>query len=90
MFFVYIIYSTSLRKNYVGHTDNFERRFVEHNTGQTIFSAKGKPWTFIYKIEKSTRSEAMKLELRIKKRGIRRYLNDMGVIVPLLLVSEEF
>jgi putative endonuclease len=77
MFFVYILYSPSIQKYYVGHTDNFERRFIEHNTGQTIFSANGKPWIFIYKTEQSTRSEAMKLELKIKKRGIRRYLNDI-------------
>jgi putative endonuclease len=32
----------------------------------------------IYKIQFSTRSEAMLLEQKIKKRGAKRYLEDIG------------
>jgi putative endonuclease len=79
MFFVYILYSKSIMKYYVGHTDNVGRRLNEHNSGQTIYTARGKPWEFIYKEETITRSEAMKLESKIKKRGIYRYLKAKGV-----------
>ena len=79
MFFVYILYSKSLSKYYVGHTNDFERRFHEHNSGQTKYSSIGIPWDLIYKIEIESRSAAMILETKIKKRGISRYLKDIGV-----------
>jgi len=79
MFFVYIIYSESLKKYYVGHTNNFERRLYEHNSGQTVYSSRGIPWVLIYKEEKTDRSEATRLESKIKKRGIARYLKGIGV-----------
>ncbi len=79
MFFIYILYSQSLKKYYVGHTDDLERRLREHNSGQTVYSSRGKPWELIYSEEKLNRSEAMLLESKIKKRGISRYLKDRGV-----------
>ncbi|CAN5406634.1 hypothetical protein BH09BAC5_BH09BAC5_25620 [soil metagenome] len=46
---VYIIFSFSLNKFYVGHTDNFARRLNEHNTGQTRYtSAGGRYWELKY------------------------------------------
>jgi putative endonuclease len=76
MFWVYILYSESLEKYYVGSTDNFDRRMHEHNSGKGNFTSKGMPWAQIITIEKETRSEAVKLELKVKKRGIKRYLQD--------------
>jgi putative endonuclease len=70
MFFVYILYSQSIGKYYVGHTNDFDRRFHEHNSRQTKYSSIGIPWNLVYKIETESRSEAMKLETKIKKRGI--------------------
>lgn len=36
------------------------------------------PWVLIHQIDCESRSEALKLEDKIKKRGIRRFLNDNG------------
>ena len=80
MFFVYILYSGTIGKYYVGHTNDFDRRFHEHNSGQTNYSSKGIPWELVYKIEQESRSAAMKLETKIKKRGISRYLKDINVV----------
>ncbi len=73
---VYILYSDTLGKYYVGHTNDMDRRLHEHNSGQTKFTRSGNPWKLIKTIECSTRQEAVRIELKIKKRGIRRYLED--------------
>jgi putative endonuclease len=78
-FFVYILYSERISRYYVGHTDNVSGRIDEHNRGKGNYTSKGIPWTLITTFAKPTRAEAMKLELQIKKRGIRRYLEDNGI-----------
>jgi putative endonuclease len=74
VFTVYIIYSRSLEKYYTGQTNNFEDRFVRHNSGHEKYTKNGIPWELIWKKEVATRSEAMKLENQIKKQGAKRYL----------------
>ncbi len=75
-FKVYILWSESLQKFYVGSTNNLEDRLKRHNSGQSNFTAKGKPWKMIWNFELKERQEAVKLENKIKKRGIRRFLID--------------
>ena len=76
---VYILYSDSLSKYYVGHTNSINRRLYEHNSGHSKFTRKGKPWELIFTCECTTRKEAVTLEGKIKKRGIRRYLEDNNI-----------
>jgi putative endonuclease len=76
---VYILYSSSLEKYYIGQTNNFESRIHRHNSGHEKFTKSGLPWILIWKNEVSTRSLAMKLEKQIKKRGAKRYLEKLGV-----------
>jgi len=73
---VYIIYNSSLEKFYAGISDNVEFRIRQHNSGKGDFTSKGIPWILITTIECKSRSEAVQLELKIKKRGIKRYLQD--------------
>ena len=80
MFYVYILYSSSLERYYVGSTDNVEKRLNQHNSGRGNFTSKGCPWTLISKFECKERSEAMRLEIQIKKRGIKRYLQDHNLV----------
>ena len=81
MFTVYIIYSSVIDKFYTGQTQDIERRLEEHNRGKTSFSAQGMPWTLVFSKECSSRSEALKLEKLIKKRGAARFLNDNNIPV---------
>ena len=77
--FVYILHSSSLDKYYVGSTENVNRRLVEHNAGKGNFTSKGVPWNLIFTIECQNRKQATQLEFKIKKRGIKRYLQDNGL-----------
>ena len=79
-FVVYILYSSSLEKYYVGSTADFAKRIAEHNSGKGNFTSKGVPWIKVKVIDCSTRSEAVILEKKIKSRGIKRYLQDIGVL----------
>ena len=81
MFTTYILYSLNLRKFYTGQTEDIERRLEEHNRGKTPFMKKGIPWKLLYSQSFETRSEAMQLEKKIKKRGAQRFLIDLGLAV---------
>ena len=76
MFVTYILFSEKLGKYYCGSTCDMYDRLYRHNSGQGKFTKKGFPWKLIKTIEHSTRSEAVGLEIKIKKRGIRRFLED--------------
>jgi putative endonuclease len=76
---VYIIYSCSLNKYYVGQTNNIDDRLLRHNSGREKYTKIGTPWELVWKKEVLTRSEAMKLEKQIKNRGAKRYLEKVGV-----------
>jgi putative endonuclease len=78
MYIVYVLFSKSSLKYYTGQTDNLENRLYRHNSGLSLSNKSGKPWELIYQIQFLTRSEAMLLEQKIKKRGAKRYLEDIG------------
>jgi putative endonuclease len=81
MYTTYILYSTKLSKYYVGQTIDMERRLEEHNRGKTRFMASGMPWVLVFSREFNFRSEAVKLESFIKKRGAARFLQDNNLAV---------
>ncbi len=61
MYKVYVLYSSSHNKIYIGQTDNLERRLSEHNTGLlSAYTKRYKPWQVVYTEEYKTRSEALK------------------------------
>ena len=76
MFCVYIIYSESIQQFYCGQTNNILFRIQQHNAAETLSNKHGVPWILIGYIIVETRSEAMKLERQIKKRGIGRWLEE--------------
>ena len=78
-FVVYILKSEKTDKFYVGHTEDFSRRLSKHNSGKNKSTKNGIPWKIIFTEEFDTRSEAMKSELQIKKRGIKKHLNQSAI-----------
>ena len=78
--FVYILYSEKSSRYYVGHTADIDKRLKRHNSGVVPSTRGGIPWVLVLQLEVSTRSEAMILENKIKKRGAKRFLdNQFGV-----------
>jgi putative endonuclease len=60
MYHVYILRSQSTGRLYTGHTDNIERRLIEHNSGKSMYTKALGPWELICQEEYTTRDEAMK------------------------------
>jgi len=78
MFYVYIIFSTSKSKYYIGQTSNIEDRLFRHNSGFSLSTKYGIPWKLIQTFICNNRNEAILLEKKIKKRGAKRYLEDLN------------
>ena len=80
MYTVYILFSKTSSKFYTGQTNNLEDRLFRHNSGLSLSTKSGIPWTLIYQEQFNTRSEAVQLEIKIKKRGAKRYLEDLTLL----------
>jgi len=65
-----------MNKYYVGHTNNIFRRLHEHNSGQNKSTKFGSPWELHFSKELDSKSDATILEIKIKKRGIARFLSE--------------
>ena len=78
MYTVYILHSQTKSRFYIGQTNNLEDRIKRHNSAESLSTKSGVPWKLIYTIEFESRSEAVILETKIKKRGAKRYLEDIN------------
>ena len=79
-YWVYILQSESSGRYYCGSSSDVQRRLRQHNDPNYQLSKTTKrfpgPWSLVWSQECSTRSDAMSLEKRIKKRGIGRFLAE--------------
>ena len=67
MWVVYILYSPSRNKYYVGHTgDILSERLRRHNTNHKGFTGTTNDWTLVYVEEKEDKPSAYKREREIK------------------------
>jgi putative endonuclease len=76
MYNLYIIQSLTTGKFYIGHTNDLQRRLLEHNSGQTKSTRSGKPWILVYTKEYSSNIEAGREELRLKKMKSHKFIED--------------
>ena len=67
MNYTYILKSLKNGKLYIGQTRDLEKRLKRHNTGQNKSTKDNGPWELIYSKGFKTRSEAILLELKLKK-----------------------
>ena len=78
VFYVYILYSKTLQKYYVGATSmEPESRLKKHLSNHKGFTGKAKDWRIIKQVELDTKKEALILEKKIKNRGTGRWLTDL-------------
>jgi putative endonuclease len=79
MFYIYILYSETFDKYYIGYSDNPERRVNEHNTKAfNTFTKKHRPWKLAYSFPVSeNRADTMKIEKFIKKQKSRKFIETI-------------
>ena len=77
--YVYFLYSKKRQQFYVGVSNNVIDRLKRHNNGESLSTKSGMPWMLMHTIVCADKSAAMLLEVKIKKRGISRYLADIGI-----------
>jgi putative endonuclease len=89
MYFIYIIYSEKSDKYYIGHSENPERRLIEHNTDpRTTYTSKHRPWILKASVPVTNyKGDAVKIERKLKRLKSRKLIekiienpNDKGII----------
>jgi len=67
MFNVYVLYSPSFDKIYIGYTSNIEQRMLSHNElGKKGYTLKYRPWKLIHTEPFEIKSDAMMREKALK------------------------
>ena len=77
--YVYFLYSKKRQQFYVGVSNDVTDRLKRHNNGESLSTKSGMPWMLMHTIVYADKSAAMLLEVKIKKRGISRYLFYSGI-----------
>ena len=85
MFYVYVLYSKSYNKIYIGYTTNLVQRMISHNELATKgYTIKFRPWIVAFTETYVTKSEAMKREKQLKQGKGREYcwnkIKEIGLI----------
>ena len=90
MHFLYIIYSPSINKYYIGETANINERIKQHNSGffKGAFTKQTKDWTIKFTFSLTSRTEARKAEKFIKRMKSRKFIekiiNQPDIIMDLI------
>jgi putative endonuclease len=77
MFFVYILYSVSKDKYYVGSSADPNSRLIKHNTNHKGFTGKTGDWEIKYTEPFNTKDEALKREKQIKNWKSRQMIEKL-------------
>ena len=75
MFTVYVLYSKSYDKIYIGFTSNLEQRLLSHNElGKKGWTIKFRPWQLIHIEVFQFKQDAMKREKQLKTATGRNFI----------------
>ncbi len=80
-FFVYILYSKTFDKFYIRQTNDVHSRLTRHNSGTEKATHPYRPWELVWFTEKTTRAEAMVLEIKLKnlsKERLKAFIKKYG------------
>lgn len=88
MFSVYVLYSKTHNKIYIGYTADLADRFLSHNEKATKgYTLKFRPWVIAFHEEFLTKAEAMKREKELKSSRGRDYVWNKIETLGLISVS---
>jgi len=76
-FYVYILFSPSLNRHYIGHTGQLSDRLFRHTNSGSKSTKAANDWKLVYSESYSSRSEAMKQESHIKKQKSRKFIQAL-------------
>ena len=86
MHYLYILFSASLNKYYIGHTSNLEERLQKHLSDHNGFTAKAKDWTIVYTETFGEKQSAAVREKQIKlwksRKMIEKLISSAGSAHP--------
>jgi putative endonuclease len=78
MFTVYVLYSVTHSKIYIGFSSDIEKRLFAHNhPGNKGWTKSFQPWTLIYTEVFETKSGAMQREKQLKSSKGRSFIKDL-------------
>ena len=94
MHFVYILYSKSFNKYYIGETEDVERRLFYHNNGEKdTFTKRFRPWELKKYWQFDNKSIARQVEIFIKKKKsrlfIERLINNEVDLIKLIYANKS-
>lgn len=76
-YIVYILYSQTLGRYYVGYTNDLVRRISEHNRKKGKYTDNGIPWEIKYTEWYTEKKDAADRERFIKSRKSKRYIESL-------------
>ena len=75
MFNVYVLYSESYKKIYIGFTSDIQNRLIAHNhPSNKGWTKKFQPWKIIYQETYENKSEALTREKQLKSAKGREFI----------------
>ena len=77
-YYFYIIYSKSLDKFYIGHSNNLEERIKKHNSNHKGFTGKANDWQIIYSEKHPTKEQAYARERQVKNWKNRKRIEQLA------------
>ena len=80
MYYIYILYSPTEDKYYVGYTTNYQQRLIQHNTQEyfNTYTSKYRPWGLTAVFEcSSDEGVAKKIEKFIKMQKSRKLIEQL-------------
>ena len=77
MYYIYVLKSKRDSRLYIGSTNNVTRRLLEHNSGKTPSLKKLIPLKLVFQQGFPTRTQARKIELKLKKFKNRKIIEQI-------------
>jgi len=77
MYFVYILYSPTKGKYYVGSCEDVQKRLIKHNTNHSGFTGGVLDWEIKWIEEHATKFDALKREKQIKNWKSRKMIEKL-------------
>ena len=77
MYYVYILYSKTIDRYYIGYTNSPDERLYKHNKRHKGYTAQVDDWVLRYQETYPTKTDAIKRERQIKRWKSRKMIEQL-------------